>query len=334
MIRQIGVYALMTGALFAADFPEASISNGAIKARVALPDAAKGYYRGTRFDWSGIITSLEFKGHVYFAPFYEKFDPNVRDVDFKETVLAGPISAVSGPVEEYAALGYQEAKPGETFVKIGIGALKKPEEPKYDHYRLYDIAVPGKWTVKHNGSQVEMTQEVKDPASGYSYLYKKTIRLISGQPKMAIEHSLKNIGQKPINGNVYDHNFMVIDHQPIGPDVVVTFPWEPKSQRGMGDMAELRGKEINYLRPLGGGESASTMIQGYGAEALDYDFRVENRKAGAGVRIRGDRPLSRMMLWSIRTTVCPEAYIDLKIEPGQEFKWNYLYEFYTLDSKK
>ena len=41
-----------------ADAPEVAISNGVIHARVYLPDAESGYYRGTRFDWSGAISSL------------------------------------------------------------------------------------------------------------------------------------------------------------------------------------------------------------------------------------------------------------------------------------
>src|SRR5215467_9300232 len=80
---------LFAGAIQAADYPAVEISNGQIRALVPAPGGEKAYYRGTRFDWSGLITSLESQGHTYFAPFYEKFDPSVRDVDFKTTVLAG-----------------------------------------------------------------------------------------------------------------------------------------------------------------------------------------------------------------------------------------------------
>ena len=46
----------------AAEYPQAEISNESIHARLYLPDPVNGYYRGTRFDWSGIIASLEFQG--------------------------------------------------------------------------------------------------------------------------------------------------------------------------------------------------------------------------------------------------------------------------------
>ena len=42
-------------------FPEAQISNGQIRAKLYLPDARRGFYRSTRFDWSGVIASLEYQ---------------------------------------------------------------------------------------------------------------------------------------------------------------------------------------------------------------------------------------------------------------------------------
>jgi hypothetical protein len=73
-----------------------------------------------------------------------------------------------------------------------------------------------------------------------------------------------------------------------------------------------------------------TDLEGFGTSAGDYDIRVENRKTGAGVRQTGDRPMSKLHLWSIRTTVCPEAFIDLRIEPGKESSWRIAYEFYQV----
>src|ERR1041384_4426409 len=51
----------------AAEYPEASITNGVLKARLHLPDAKTGYYQATRFDWSGQMPSLEYKGHTFFG---------------------------------------------------------------------------------------------------------------------------------------------------------------------------------------------------------------------------------------------------------------------------
>ena len=37
----------------------------------------------------------------------------------------------------------------------------------------------------------------------------------------------------------------------------------------------------------------------------------------------------KMIFWSIRTVLSPEAYINMKIEPGREFHWKLTYDFYT-----
>lgn len=56
-----------TGFIASADFPTARISNGLIEAELYLPDAQRGYYQGTRFDWSGVMPRLDYKGHSYFG---------------------------------------------------------------------------------------------------------------------------------------------------------------------------------------------------------------------------------------------------------------------------
>src|SRR5260370_41486642 len=60
---------------FAAEYPEAEISNGIIRARLHLRDLQQGPYRGTRFDWSGIIYILEYQGHEDFRRWDARHDP-------------------------------------------------------------------------------------------------------------------------------------------------------------------------------------------------------------------------------------------------------------------
>src|SRR5579862_1550884 len=178
--------ALLALTLAAADYPEAQISNGTLRANLLLPDANTGYYRGTRFDWSGAISSLEFKGHEYFGKWFDRYDPKIHD-------------AIMGPVEEFltggTGLGYEEAKPGESFVKIGVGAIRKPVEQSFQQFHTYDLVSTGKWTIDKGPDFVSFTQELPD-TRGYAYVYKKVVRLLPGKPEMVLEHSLKNTGRK------------------------------------------------------------------------------------------------------------------------------------------
>jgi hypothetical protein len=315
----------LAASCFAADpeYPEAHITNGIVTAKLLLPDMERGYYRGTRFDWSGQIESLRAKDHEYFGKWFEKYDPKLHD-------------AIMGPVEEFvtndSALGYDEAKPGGEFIRIGVGALKKPEEARFDRFKTYDIVDHGKWSVKKGGDWIEFTHNLSDH-NGYAYRYTKRIVLTKGKPEMVIHHLLKNTGKKTIVTSQYNHNFFMLDGQPTGPDASVTFPFELKAKRPVPeDVGEIKGTRISYLKELPKGQSFFNELEGFGKNASDYDIRVENQKSGAGVRIQGDQPITKIIYWSIRTTLCPEAYITLNVAPGAESKWKYTYTFY--DTRK
>jgi hypothetical protein len=323
------------GKLLGADFPQTEISNGQLRVKLYLPDAKNGYYRGTRFDWSGVIASLEYKGHNFYGPWFDRIDPPVHDYAYiGAEVVAGACSGITGPVEEFhtheAALGWDEAKAGGTFIKIGVGVLRKVGE-KYDAYTLYEIVDPGKWTIKQHPDSVEFTQELTDPSSGYGYIYRKIVRLSQGKPEMVLEHSLKNTGRHTIQSTVYNHNFLVLDKQPPGPDFSISIPFrihstQPPDER----FARIQENHIVFTKVLENEDVFEVSFKGFGATPKDYDIRIENRKVGAGMRIRGDRPLSFVNFWSMRKVLAMEPFIAMTIAPGSEFTWNIYYEYYTL----
>lgn len=309
--------ALALSQLANAQPPQAEIASSQIHAKLYLPDATSGYYRGTRFDWSGVIASLEWNGHNYFGQWFPRYDPKLHD-------------AITGPVEEFLTagegLGYKEAKAGETFVKIGVGAIRKPDEPQFRQFATYEIADNGKWSVQKGSDWVEFTQELGD-TNGYAYVYRKKVQVV--KDKLLLEHHLKNTGRKAIASIVYEHNFFMLDGAPTGPDIVVRFGFEPRAIADLKGLAETRGREFRYLQELQPGQTVMTGFEGFGSTSKTYDIRVENRKTGAGVRQTSDRPISKMVLWSIRSNVSPEAYIDLKIPPGKETSWKIGYQFYV-----
>lgn len=322
----------------AGDPPQATIANGQIRLKLYLPDAKNGYYRGTRFDWSGVMAGLEYQGHDYYGPWFDSVDPSVHDYRYDGTkIIASTCSGAVGPVNEFttngSALGWDEAKVGGTFIKIGVGVLRK-DKPEYDYVKQYDIVDLGKWTVKQHRDSVEFTQELTDPSSGYGYIYRKTVRLSEGKPEMVLEHSLKNTGKHAIRSDVYNHNFLVLEKQPPGPDFTITVPFQIRSSRPPNsELAEIRGNQIVYLKALQNEDMVETPVEGFGDSPKDNEIRIENRKVGAGMKINGDRPLSSFNLWSIRTVLAAEPFIAMSINPGEEFTWKISYQYYTLPTK-
>ena len=197
----------------APDVPTATIANGQLRASIYLPDAKAGYYRGARFDWSGVVSSLTYKDHEYFGQWFEQYDPTLHD-------------AITGPVEEFLT--------GETRARLRRGGARRHVRP--DRHRRAAQAdrsvVPAvrplrdrrqRHVADHAGKdRIEFVHTLKD-GTGYAYTYRKTLRL-SGE-SLIIEHELKNTGSKPIATTVYDHNFFTLDGKTTGPDNVVRFPF-------------------------------------------------------------------------------------------------------------
>jgi hypothetical protein len=312
--------------------PQTEIANSVMRMKIYLPHAATGFYRGTRFDWSGVVGDLEFAGHSYYGPWFTQTDPKVSDFVYRGAeIVAGPCSAITGPVEEFGVLGYDEAKPGGTFLKIGVGVLRKPDDAHYTAYHLYEIVNGGKWSVKKSKDAVEFTQELHDTSSGYGYIYRKKVSLATGKPQMLIEHSLKNVGTLALHTNVYDHNFLVLDKQPTDAGFRISLPFtistEPPVEK---ELAEVRKDQIVYLKTLTGEDRVYTSISGFGNSSDDYKIRIENTSVKAGMQITADRPLSKMALWSIRSVIAVEPFIDISLEPGTQSTWKYDYDYYTL----
>jgi hypothetical protein len=299
-------------------FPQTEISNGLIQAKIYLPDSREGYYQGTRFDWSGNMPSLKYAGHEYFGQWFSTYRPEIHDV-------------IMGPVEDFTPLDYEETKRGESFLKIGVGLLTRPDDKPYSFARYYPVVDQGIWNVKTKADQVLFSHDMNSKV--YSYKYEKCVQLVKDKPELVLIHRLKNTGNRAIETSVYDHNFFMIDSQPVGPGYSITVPFDIKGTgQGIGELAEIKGNQILFLRNVNNGENVfCSPLEGFSSSPQQYDFRIENKTVGAGVRITCDQPIQKLNFWCCYTTLCPEPYIKIKVDPGNEFRWEIHYEFYTLN---
>jgi hypothetical protein len=316
--------------------PKALLTNGKLNALVFLPDARNGYYRSTRFDWSGVVGCVSLNGHKFFGEWFAQYDP------LKNDSITGPVEEFridDGPMGQSAqrpgelsvrpgAIGYQEAKPGETFLKPGVGVLRKMDDSPYQFGGAYPIVDTGTWTVKVRKRSIRFRQVLRGPG-GYAYVYEKMLTLNENEPVMTLQHSLKNTGKKAIETYVYDHDFFVLDGKPTGPGMVVHFKFEPKPQGEIGAAAKIEGKDLVYVDALAPGKGVAGYLTGYSDDVRDYDFTVEDTRAKVGVQQTSDRSLARLYFWSTQTTICPEGYIKLSVAPGETTRWTLRYRFFA-----
>ncbi len=309
--------------------PKAEIHNKQLKLTVFLPGENQ-FYKGVRFDWGGWIGDLEFAGHHLYKPWFVGVDPAERDVAFRPAgIFVGPNTAMTGPAEEFQTpIGYDTAKPGETFLKVGVGILRKTNDDKYFFGSHFDIVDGGKWTVKKTANSITATQVLGGPDKDYGYIYTKTIRLVGDTSQLVIEHSLKNTGKLPLSTRVYSHNFLTIDGLGVGPDYSVTAAYDIHPTRPTDPkIVHIDGKTGTFLVALKDGDHGTFGLEGYGPDAKDYDYTVKNSAAHLAVHIVGNRPVVNAMVWSIRSILAVEPFVAVQADPGKDFTWSYTYTY-------
>jgi hypothetical protein len=296
-------------------FPQLLIANKDLKLTVYLPDIEKGFYRGARFDWSGLVARAEFAGHTVYGPFRTKHDPFGHD-------------SVVGPAEEFdmevPPPGFQEAQLDEPFLKIGVGLLAKAKD-QYQFWARQRFIAPPQWQVTHGADWVAFRQQEAEPR-GNAYDYTKRLALPTAGASFTLTHTLKNTGTQPIDTVQYCHNFTVIDGDPVGPNYRVAWPFDLGTPRQSRGKAEVRGRELVFPDELTSGSVWIAFSTGT-AGPQDNQVTVENRRTGAAVTIVGDQTPIEWRFYAERTAACPEPFIRLRVAPGEEARWQSGYTF-------
>lgn len=295
-------------------YPNAEIQSGDLKARIFLPDEENGYYRGTCFDWSGIISQVEYKGHTFFDNLEE---PHNSLLHYQ----------CIGLCEEFGTdmpLGFQTAKTDENFIKIGVGYLiKKDMRRKYFSGDAYEVALFLPWEVKKEENRISFRQTLQN-ARGWSYEYEKTIELSQYPPSMIVRHTLRNTGEKLIVTDYYCHNMILIDGKTLGTEYKIEFPFIIETAQ-KSEMKK-RGAVLN------GGTITFKELEGilwckfngiFGRE--QNNFKII--KGDVSMEVSGDWPVSKFTFYAEKSSICPEPYLSIRIAAGEEFVWNTKYIF-------
>ena len=253
-----------------------------------------GYYRGTRFDWSGVFKSLVFKGKEWCGEWFTAYSPTLHD-------------CVCGPAEEFSV-----AQLGELWLKPGVGLLI-PDGRPYDRFKLYEVADPGRWEA--DGMSFRHILEG-------CYDYRKEIA-VTGENRFEIRHRYQAI--LPYEGDAYNHNFITFDNLSVGPSRRMDFPFMPTGTwRARYDSVGFAEKGIRFYRQLEEGESVYCGdIHEAGKYGMPYAMTL-----GDGphqVQIRGDAPVSRTVFWANHRIACLEPYVKIRLAAGQTFCWNIEY---------
>lgn len=261
----------------------------------------EGAYLGTRFDHSGLTASLAVDGVECCGPWYGAHDPAAHD-------------AVRGPAEEFLPVFTQEGP----LLKVGVGLLDAPREG-YDRFRLYPVLDAGTWEVRSSLRTVQFTHRLEA-----WYVYEKTLAL-TGETSFEIRHCLT--AERPLAGEVYNHNFFTLGKLAVGPSRRIGFPFVPAGTwRAAYDSVGFTDSGIRFSRSLEKGETVySGNIHAAGQEGMPYNLTLA--EGPLSVYIRGDVPVTHTVLWANHRIACLEPYNAFSASPGKPFSWAIRYTF-------
>ncbi len=275
-------------------------------------------YSCSRFDWTGKISQVKFKG--------------VTVTTAENTELLAKQCIGKGFYNEFGietALGFGEAAIGGWFHKIGVGLLKK-EDQEYLFHKSYTVR-PAKFSVTSKTNKVVISCK-SETVNGYSYVLRKEIELHPSS--FSIYYSLKNTGEKDINTDEYTHNFMAINKASIGKDYVLSFPFtlKPtlfKKTVNTEQKVDIRVKEIKFNDTPKEQFFFSNLT---GNESENAAWNLVNLKSKIGVKETGDFKTNKVNLWGWKHVISPELFINLGVKPGKSFEWSRTYEVFKINS--
>lgn len=281
--------------------------------QVALQEPGE-WYAGSRFDWTGFITQIILDDEVSFC--------------VPEQLEEGKGTGGHGFCNEFGIdkpIGYDDAKQGEFFPKIGVGLLTKDLLNVYDFFHSYEVTPPNvEFTQNEDAVTFDLTSSSE---SGYGYRLVKKISLKVN--RLTLNYELFNTGTKAINTNEYSHNFIGINNQTIGSHYQLTLPNMKEMDVAVGAISK-NGSQLTWDESPEADFYASIDWNGV---STDYNWDLYNDDIKVGVKEVSDFIPSKVALWGYTHVVCPELFIDIDLEPGETKKWERVYEFYRQDEK-
>jgi hypothetical protein len=312
-------------AVSAQDYPKVELKSPTLKMTIYPPDAEKGFYRGSRFCWGGVMGDMEIHGLKLFHAWKDRHDPRNND-------------DILGPVLEFGQdmpLGYDDAKPGEHFVKVGVGELVKPDEKKYHFATNYKVANPGLWKIKSEGTRFEFRQTLRSK-TGYEYHLAMIVHLFDTKESTQLycKYELVNIGTKAIHTDVYNHNFFNVNKATVGPGYALVFGGEVEASAAsqFGEKAVVKRDTLNFPQPLTKGQAYGQLVSSKDKQPIGTEYTMQYAKDQTLVKVcvRDEWPgwvkRKKFTVWSIGTCLCPEPFYPVDVEPGESLSWTSIYE--------
>ncbi len=273
-------------------------------------------YDFSRFDWTGKIVSVKYKGILVSGTekMNNELDNSIGKGYYNEFGIDAPVA-------------FDEANEGEFFHKIGVGLLKK-EGTHYDFSKKYEIE-PATFKLNSESNKVKIECKSKS-VHGYSYILFKEIELF--ESSFVIRYRLQNTGEKTITTNEYNHNFLAINAELIGSEYILKFPFllNPELFEAAVNpevKVEIEQNEITFNSTP---EEQFFFSNLSGSKHVNAFWELINTKNKIGISETGSFKTNRVNLWGWKHVISPELFFNINVKPGQSIEWSRTYHVYEI----
>lgn len=268
-------------------------------------------YNGSRFDQTSFITQVTLDGKHTFCG--------------AESPIEGMGSGGRGLCGEFGiieTIGYDDAKPGEMFPKIGVGLLKRPDYTPYSFSTNYEVDPFDIECIPSNES-VSFVIQPKE-CRGYAMRLSKTLTISDN--RLEINYVLTNSGSKALHTDEYCHNFLSINSQTINADYLLTTSLPPPLK----NTPEILHPDGNKISWSGKPKTTFYFLDDQVPTGTPAQWTLSHTPSGVGVRETSNFPLSKFALWGTQHVVSPETFFRIDLQPGEETTWRRVYEFLNI----
>jgi hypothetical protein len=290
------------------------LKNNSLEVEIADPME---HYRASRFDHSGNILQVTLnKKHTFLTAEKKSLNPDFGFGLMNEFDIEEPCD-------------YAETIPGKSFHKIGVGSLIKKNNGAYDFFNQYKNT-PQVFNIENTSDKDIMYHSLSEMTNDIQLEYHKKISIEGSQ--LVIEYKLKNNGNKTIETSEYGHNFIALNHRPIGSDYQLSFNFalQPEIFKTVVDNEELLTFTASRLSWKATPENDFFIAEVNGNIEMARWWQITNTKEGIGIREDIDFECKQVNLWGTSHVVSPELFHHICLKPGEEAVWNRRYTFFEI----
>ncbi|MEL7338977.1 MAG: hypothetical protein AAGM67_00720 [Bacteroidota bacterium] len=280
-------------------------------------DSSGELYQGTRFDRACPIIELEYQGHEISAPedLRQPEHPGLGRGLVNEFGIDGP-------------LGFAQARPGDWVHKIGVGLIQKEEGP-YDIHHLYRVR-PATFSHQLSGKVIQSVCHGQ-PHDGYAYRLEKIITLL--EDGLELVYQLHNLGEKTIQTEEYNHNFVALGAGKIGPAYTLhlAFSLQPQAFDEVVNpqtIVQMGEKHLHFADTPKTPFFFSNLSAG---AMVPASWELHNKQTGLILTETADFKTQKINLWGSGHVISPELFFAIRLESGQSVNWRRRYQLKSTD---